>query len=423
MSAAFTEMGIPKRKEHADGKSIGQIWSPAALDPETMTRSSSLTAYYDSSKERENLKMLNEHQVIGLTFEPGEGQGLVVSGVKALDRQADNKEVTFRAREEVILAAGAIHTPQILQLSGIGPEAVVEAAGIESRLDLPGVGSNFQDHPVAYLNWEMENTYPQPNIMRINETFAAEALREYLQHKTGPYTKAQSNTIAFLTLPMLTDDVESLIAILENQAPGTSLPEVYRDEETLLAGFEAQRKILTEQLRAGSVAAIEMPYGGTGQVPNSLQKPLSHGTVHLNTTHPHAEPIVTYNALTNPFDRTALYTSIQFTRRYFNTTTLAHPHPHEVSPGANNRSQEEVLAALRAGGPLSLGPSFAHAGCSGPMMPREMGGCVGGDLRVYGTEGVRVVDGSVMPVVLAAHLQAGLYAVAGRGVDVVRGVV
>ncbi|KAK2799841.1 hypothetical protein FQN51_006442 [Onygenales sp. PD_10] len=406
MSAAFTEMGIPKRKEHADGKSIGQIWSPAALDPETMTRSSSLTAYYDSSKERENLKMLNEHQVIGLTFEPGEGQGLVVSGVKALDRQADNKEVAFRAREEVILAAGAIHTPQILQLSGIGPKAVVEAAGIESRLDLPGVGSNFQDHPVAYLNWEMENTYPQPNIMSINETFAAKALREYLQHKTGPYTKHKS-----------------LIAILENQAPGTSLPEVYRDEETLLAGFEAQRKILTEQLRAGSVAAIEMPYGGTGQVPNSLQKPLSHGTVHLNTTHPHAEPIVTYNALTNPFDRTALYTSIQFTRRYFNTTTLARLHPHEVSPGANNTSQEEVLAALRAGGPLSLGPSFAHAGCSGPMMPREMGGCVGGDLRVYGTEGVRVVDGSVMPVVPAAHLQAGLYAVAGRGVDVVRGVV
>ncbi|KAK2790761.1 hypothetical protein FQN53_008584 [Emmonsiellopsis sp. PD_33] len=324
MSAAFTEMGIPKRKEHADGKSIGQIWSPAALDPETMTRSSSLTAYYDSSKERENLKMLNEHQVIGLTFEPGEGQGLVVSGVRALDRQADNKEVTFRAREEVILAAGAIHTPQILQLSGIGPEAVVEAAGIESRLDLPGVGSNFQDHPVAYLNWEMENTYPQPNIMSINETFAAEALREYLQHKTGPYTKAQSNTIAFLTLPMLTDDVDSLIAILENQAPGTSLPEVYRDEE------EASKS-----------------WNGASQHHPSPRRAHRH-----DLTAP--GPGASYNALTNPFDRTALYTSIQFTRRYFNTTTLAHRHPHEVSPGANNTSQEEVLTVLTAGGPLSL---------------------------------------------------------------------
>ncbi|KAK2812244.1 hypothetical protein FQN50_001602 [Emmonsiellopsis sp. PD_5] len=422
MSDAFTEMGIPKRKEHADGRSIGQIWSPAALDPETMTRSSSLTAYYDSVKERENLKMLNEHQVIGLTFEPEPGEALVVSGVKALDRQEANKEVTFRARKEVILAAGAIHTPQILQLSGIGPKAVVEAAGIESKLDLPGVGSNFQDHPVAYLNWELENTYPQPDIMTTNETFATEALEEYLQHKTGPYTKAQSNTIAFLSLPMLTDDVESLIAILENQAPGTSLPEVYKDEETLLTGFEAQRKILTEQLRAGSVAAIEMPYSGMGQVPNSLQKPLSRGTVHLNATHPHAEPIVTHNALTNPFDRSTLYTSIQFTRRYLNTTTsLAHLHPHEVTPGADKVGQEEVLTALIAGGPLSLSPSFAHAGCSCPMMPREMGGCVGADLSVYGTVGVRVVDASVMPVIPAAHLQAGLYAVAERGLDVVRG--
>lgn len=289
MFDGFTELGIPFVKEHAAGNAIGQFWIPASIDAKTQTRSSSLTAYYDSVPSTRNVKMLNEHQVTELTFEKGTN---VVSGVKAINRKT-KKQVSFKAKKEVILAAGAIHTPQILQLSGIGPKAVVEAAGIKSRIDLPGVGSNFQDHPVAYLNWATKNTYPEPDIMTSNATFAEEARQQYLNHKTGPYTKAQSNSAAFLSLSMISDDVEGLISSLANQKSGQHLPKSYTANEALIAGYEAQRDILVEQLGEGSVAALELPFGGSGFVPNAIEKPFSRGTIHLNAKDPHGEPIVT----------------------------------------------------------------------------------------------------------------------------------
>lgn len=82
-------------------------------------------------------------------------RNLTVEGVKIVSR-ADNSTTLAYAKKEVILAAGAVHTPQILQLNGIGPSTVLEAAGVDVIVDLPGVGTNFQDHPVAYLNFNRE---------------------------------------------------------------------------------------------------------------------------------------------------------------------------------------------------------------------------------------------------------------------------
>ena len=289
MFEGFTELGIPYIEEHAAGNAMGQFWTPSSINAKTQTRSSSLTAYYDTTPWYQNLKKLNQHQVTELTFEEDSN---VVSGVKAINRNT-NEKVTFRARKEVILAAGAIHTPQILQLSGIGPKGVVEAAGIESRIDLPAVGSNFQDHPVAYLNWTVKNTYPAPDIMTTNATFAEEALQEYQEHLTGPYTKAQANSVAFLSLPMINEDAKAFVSTLAEQDACEHLPETYLANEALVAGYEAQRDILVEQLGEGSVAALEFPFGGMGFVPNAVEKPLSRGTVHLNASDPHGEPVVT----------------------------------------------------------------------------------------------------------------------------------
>ncbi|EER37452.1 choline dehydrogenase [Histoplasma capsulatum H143] len=414
MADAFTELGVAHLREHAMGNAVGQFWAPATIDAKTMTRSSSLTAYYDKASWRPNLKMLTEHKVTQLAFK---GASTTVSGVKAINRKT-NKEVTFRASKEVILAAGSLHTPQILQLSGIGPKCVVEAAGIKSRVDLPGVGSNLQDHPVAYLNWKVTNSFPEPNIMTTNETFAAEALAEYQAHRTGPYTKAQSNTIAFLSLPMVTNNTEDMINSLKQQVASKYLPGVYSRE--LIAGYEAQRAILAKQLGEGSVSALEFPFGGSGMVPNSVQKPLSRGTVHLNPDDPHGEPIVTYNAFTNPFDRAQLASFIAFTRRYFKTNALADMQPQEVSPGEDAQTEDEIIAKLAAGGPLSLSPSFAHPSSSCPMMPKNKGGCVGADLRVHGTRKLSIIDASILPIIPSAHLQATMYAVAEKASDIIK---
>lgn len=140
-------------QEHAEGHSAGgRYFVPTALDPTTMTRASALYAYYDKVSSRSNLKLLQMHQVREVIFTDSPEGDLVASGVKALDRSA-NQTVTFTAGKEVILAAGAIYTPQLLQWSGIGPKSVLDASGIETKLDFPAVGSNFQDHAVAYYTW------------------------------------------------------------------------------------------------------------------------------------------------------------------------------------------------------------------------------------------------------------------------------
>lgn len=146
----FTELGVPFQKEQGAGNNTGIVWSPSALDTKTMTRSSSLTAYYDTAADRTNLNLLAERQVTEIIF-----SGLTAKGVKFLNR-ADGSTSSVYAKKEVILAAGAIHTPQLLQLSGIGPKAVLKSAGIKTRLDLASVGSNYQDHPVAYMIFSSE---------------------------------------------------------------------------------------------------------------------------------------------------------------------------------------------------------------------------------------------------------------------------
>lgn len=160
----FEELGLTFQKDQGAGNNTGLVWAPSALDTKTMTRSSSLTAYYDPVSSRKNLNLLTEHKVNQVIL----ASDLTAQGVQ-ITNLADGSVSSVYAKKEVILAAGAIHTPQILQLSGIGPKAVLKAAGIKVKQDLAAVGSNFQDHPVAYSMWSREPT-PQPTHLTIPST-------------------------------------------------------------------------------------------------------------------------------------------------------------------------------------------------------------------------------------------------------------
>jgi choline dehydrogenase-like flavoprotein len=113
-----------------------------------------LYAYYDTVSFRSNLELLPMHQVREILFEgrTTSDSPLVATGVKVLKR-SNNDTLVFSANKEVVVAAGGVFTPQLLQWSGIGPKDVLEAAGVETKIDFPAVGSNFQDHPVAYVTW------------------------------------------------------------------------------------------------------------------------------------------------------------------------------------------------------------------------------------------------------------------------------
>lgn len=144
---AWLELGVKTSTKGASGDSYGFFWVPTAEDPVLRTRSFARTGYHDVSKSRSNYHLLIEHKVLNISL----SEDLTAEGVSFQPR--NGTDVTnVKATQEVILAAGAIHSPQILQRSGVGPRELLESAGIPVKLDLPGVGQNFQDHSYGAIS-------------------------------------------------------------------------------------------------------------------------------------------------------------------------------------------------------------------------------------------------------------------------------
>lgn len=122
----------------------GLYWFSTTHDPETQQRSYARTGHWENVR-RDNYEMIIGSKVTQILFD----DDMAASGVQFVSQNGTRTEV--HAKREVILAAGTIHTPQILMLSGIGPRTALEAAGLDTKVDLPGVGANFQDH--SYIPW------------------------------------------------------------------------------------------------------------------------------------------------------------------------------------------------------------------------------------------------------------------------------
>lgn len=134
-------------KDGADGKNVGIAWLPQNSGSDDAERSSAETAYYAVARDRPNLHLLVRHYCAAVKFD-----GNTTAGVHISSR--DGGESRFIASEHVVLAAGTVNTPRILQLSGIGPTKLLKSLGISTVVDAPGVGANFQDHPSFYMAYQ-----------------------------------------------------------------------------------------------------------------------------------------------------------------------------------------------------------------------------------------------------------------------------
>ncbi|KAG8625609.1 hypothetical protein KVT40_006010 [Elsinoe batatas] len=413
--SAWKDSDVPLPKEHGLGDAVGAFWMPSAIDVKRGRRSDARADYYDPVANRTNLQLLTNTEVTEVLFQ----NGLTASGLSFTNR-LNNRTSRAYASREVILAAGAINTPKILQLSGIGPRAVLNAAKVPVKLDLPAVGANFQDHPVAYLNFNLSNqAFPNGNSLTVDPAYNASAWAEYDARKTGIYASGRGNGVAFLSLPQIstTEFAESISARVGKQNAPSFLPAAYSDRQ-LLAGFLEQRRLLSEQYGGNDAAVSEYPFsGGTGFIAAAFQKPLSRGTITLDPTNPKAQPVIQYNTLQNPLDAEMVLAVVRRARAYFKEPALASLNPVEVTPGAQYETDEALLGALKQ---AVLNPSFAHPAGSCAMSPRRLGGCVDDKLRVYGTQSLSVIDTSVIPMIPAAHLQASQYAVAEKAADLIK---
>ncbi|KAL5388279.1 hypothetical protein PMIN06_005250 [Paraphaeosphaeria minitans] len=404
---AWADMEIPLIKEHALGDAVGRFWVPSSEHPVNRTRSYARYAYYDPVVTRPNYHLLVGHKAESLVLSPEND----VEGVVFYQRDNRGQKKTMKAKKEVVLAAGAVHTPQILQLSGIGPKAVLEAANISIKVDAPGVGNNFQDHPQVYLTCNFTtDVWPNPGTLANNATFRAEAQTQYDSNKTGPLTQALNTAFVFLALNTIHSSPSTFHSQLQAQDPSAYLaPNL---PGPVLAGYAAQKRVLAKLYNSSDAAVYESPFGGVCSRSTLLQKPLSRGHVHITASDPYGEPTVDFRAYTNPLDMEQGIESLKYTRRYLRNPRFASLAPVESAPGP--AVKDEDTAALEAYVRLTAGPTSFHASGTTAMMPQELGGVVGGDLKVYGVGKVSVVDAGIMPLIPSTHLSATVYAVAEK---------
>lgn len=407
---AWTEMGIETSKECAGGDKEGVCWMPISQHPITARRSHSGLGHYASVLPRSNYHVLVKHQVTRIVYKNGLGHGPPAVEVRSL---TDDRLSNITAQAEVIIAAGALNTPTILQRSGIGSKTTLSAAGIPVLHELPGVGANLQDHSGPALTWNYTkplNMSPIASDM-LDPSFAAHATTGFNETLArGPYTLAMANTGIYLSLPNITSEYQRIVDIIRSSiASGTApsfLPDDYDFDPTLLRGYDRQLSTLADLYTNPKAPSIEVPWATGTSLPAFLLHPLSRGTVRLNLTDHLASPILDYRAGTNPVDFDIHLAHLKFLRHSLETAAMKQYGALETGPGLAVQSDEELLDYIKE----SITLSFLHPCCTAAMLPLELGGVVGPDLSVHGLKGLRVVDISVLPLLVSSHTSTTAYA-------------
>lgn len=188
----------------------------------------------------------------------------------------------------------------------------------------------------------------------------------------------------------------------------TYLPE--GTDPSVAAGYEAQVEHILKMHKERSTAGQELMYvGGGTSLSSILLHPLSRGSVQLNSTDPFDDPLVDPRYLSHPSDGQLVVESVKFNRKTLATEALQRTGATETFPGANVTSNEAILESMK-----TIITTVWHPAGTCAMMPREIGGVVDSELRVYGVENLRVVDASIMPILPAAHMQGSVYAIAEK---------
>ncbi|KAI9760701.1 MAG: hypothetical protein M1840_002349 [Geoglossum simile] len=416
---ALNFLGVPTALDPGDGISGRACFIPTGLHPENQTRSDARRAYYDPYLSRPNLHVVTGQHVTRVLMDRATGSGNTLPlsrGLRAIGVEFSANETasrkTARANIEVIVAAGALHSVQLLQLSGIGPKLLLDKYDIPVAIDLPGVGNNLQDHYLVGTFYPYNNVSVSPADLIRNATYNSAARTEYYTNKTGPWTAGSPNGVAFPSLSSITNISTDILHSAFNQSADQYL--VANLDKTIVAGFSDQKSALVGLLSSDSVGAYEIINNNIGSLTVSIMHPFSRGTVEIGSSDPFRDPIIDPRYGSNPIDLLILVEALKFNRKILSTPPMVELQPAQFVPPIN-ADDSSLMEVIKNGIRTEFHPSGTCA-----MLPLEKGGVVDSHLVVWGTQNLRVVDAGIFPLVPAAHLQATVYAVAEKAADIIK---
>ncbi|KNZ81800.1 L-sorbose 1-dehydrogenase [Termitomyces sp. J132] len=405
---ACTSVGIPFSPDfNVSSGTLGVSRIMTYID-EKRQRVSSESAYLTKDVlARKNLTVAVNAQVTRVIFKTENGEK------RAIGVQVANSPTGIRyrvlARKEVILCAGAVQSPHILKLSGVGPAEELKAHGISTVHDLPGVGSNLVDHPVVdiFLKDKHDRSlkYLRPKSLFDACRVLFALIRYHLLGMGGPLATNFGESAAFVRSddPVLFPKEQYPEALLDSTSgPGAPDLELF---STPLAYKEHGKITFDVHTYALHVYLV---------------RPLSTGSVLLRTSNPFDLPIVNPNYLKVPEDAVKLMRGVRLLLKIAQTEPLASYLDQDfrrpdLDHGTHLKSDEEMLELVK-----ERVETVYHPACTCRMAPPEMNGVVDSQLRVYGIHGLRVCDTSVYPWIVSGHTAGACYAMAEKLADILK---
>ncbi|KAF3767359.1 hypothetical protein M406DRAFT_237359, partial [Cryphonectria parasitica EP155] len=407
----FEQLGVPALADPNNGTGGGAFINPSSMSASNQSRCDARVAYLDPVINRANLHIATEQMVTRLLLEQdADGTSQRAVGVEV----PQNATVNVTCTNEVILAAGAIFSPTLLQISGIGPSDVLESLGVPVVIDLPGVGANLQDHGMNHPRYLFENSsLLTADKVTSNADALNAATEEYYANRTGPLTAPMISTIAFPSMELIADDWAELLQNASQSDVDTTLPA--GTAATVRQGYLAQLQQQLPLLRDPAEGAVEILADSIGTISTAMQRPLSRGTVRPSSASIFDMPLVDPRYCSEPLDCLAMARALLFNCELINTAPVAELQPAVQSPYfcPTTATTSDINAQLLALVKQNIATEFHPSGTTA-MLPLELGGVVDSELVVYGTTNLRVVNAGIMPVLVGAHLQAPVYAIAER---------
>jgi len=337
-------------------------------------RVSTATAYLRPASQRGNLTLLTNTRAAGIVIEGRRAVGVSVLGA------AGKRHLV--ARREVVVAAGAVLSPQLLMLSGIGDQEQLRAAGIQVQQHLPGVGANYHDHLAVAVLMEMKNTESYGISWRAAPRGVLNLL-EYALVRSGPLASNVFEATGFIR----------------------TLPELARPDVQVV--FQAARR---------NRNAFPFPLGHGFAISIVGLYPQSRGSVRLASSDPAAAPLVDPQLLSHPDDVDTMLRGLKIGRQVTRAASFARYRAVEVQPGQEAQTDAALIDYLRRAA------ATVHHPCGSCRMGPDALSVVDAQLRVRGIEALRVADASVFPRLVGGNTNAAVVMIAEKAADMIRSI-